>query len=106
VLKTPMGMLDGQTDFVLGVDTHRDSHSAAVVNPNGGVCGELTVPTDAFGNAKVFAFAEEHAPGRGVWGARGASAPVLLPTCSNTMSGSSRSTDPLEPDAMVPSPTP
>jgi transposase len=66
-----MGMLDGQIDFVLGVDTHRDSHSAAVVNPNGGVCGELTVPTDAFGNAKVLRFASEHAPGRRVWAIEG-----------------------------------
>jgi hypothetical protein len=33
-----MPMLEGQIDTVIGVDTHRDSHAAALLDPNGG-CG-------------------------------------------------------------------
>ena len=32
-----MGMLEGQVQFVIGVDTHRDSHTAAVCDPTGAV---------------------------------------------------------------------
>ena len=34
-------MLADETDFVIGVDTHRDRHSAAIVNATGGVLEEL-----------------------------------------------------------------
>ena len=30
-----MGMLADQVDHIIGVDTHRDSHSAAAVSPTG-----------------------------------------------------------------------
>jgi hypothetical protein len=32
-----MPMLEGQVDAVIGVDTHRDRHAAALLDPNGGV---------------------------------------------------------------------
>ena len=32
-----MGMLEGQVQFVIGVDTHRDTHTAAVCDPTGAV---------------------------------------------------------------------
>ena len=31
-----MPMLEGQVDAVIGVDTHRDRHAAALLDPNGG----------------------------------------------------------------------
>jgi len=32
-----MGMLADKVDHIIGVDTHRDSHSAAAVSPTGAV---------------------------------------------------------------------
>lgn len=40
-------MLADQIDHVIGVDTHKDSHAAAVVNPTGAVVANRTVPADA-----------------------------------------------------------
>src|SRR5215218_6678442 len=34
-------MLEGQIDAVIGVDTHRDRHAAALLDPNGGVRATL-----------------------------------------------------------------
>ena len=36
-----MPMLEGQIDAVIGVDTHRDTHAAALLDPNGGVRATL-----------------------------------------------------------------
>lgn len=44
-----MGMLAGLIDHVVGVDTHRDAHAAAVCDPTGGVLAESQVAADAFG---------------------------------------------------------
>ena len=45
-------MLAGVVDFVIGVDTHRDTHTAAIVNATtGGVIGHLTIATDTTGTA-------------------------------------------------------
>lgn len=65
-------MLAGAVDFVIGVDTHRDSHTAAVLDAaTGGVVEHLTVATDAFGYRRLRAFADEHATGRRVWAIEG-----------------------------------
>ena len=64
-------MLAEIVDFVVGVDTHRDSHTAAVVSAGGGLVERLTVATDAFGFRKLVALAAEHAPGRRVWAIEG-----------------------------------
>lgn len=64
-------MLAETVDFVIGVDTHRDSHTAAVVTAAGGLVERLTVATDAFGFRKLDALAAEHAPGRRVWAIEG-----------------------------------
>jgi transposase len=66
-----MGMLEGQVDFVIGVDSHKNSLTAAVVTPAGGVQAHITVPTDAFGAGKLLAFAAERAQGRRVWAIEG-----------------------------------
>ena len=44
-----MAMLAGRIDAVIGVDTHKASHTAAVVTPTGGATAHLTVPSDAVG---------------------------------------------------------
>lgn len=65
-------MLAGTVDFVIGVDTHRDSHTAAVIEAaTGGVVEHLTVATDAFGYRRLRAFADEHTSGRRVWAIEG-----------------------------------
>ncbi len=64
-------MLADQIDHVIGVDTHKLSHTAAVVDPNGGRIADITLPTDAFGYKRIYRFACEHACGRRVWAIEG-----------------------------------
>ncbi|BCI89068.1 IS110 family transposase [Mycobacterium kansasii] len=64
-------MLTDKVDFVIGVDTHRDSHTAAIVTAAGGLVERLTVATDAFGFRKLDTFAAKHATGRRVWAIEG-----------------------------------
>lgn len=44
-----MTMLAEQTDGVIGLDTHRDTLTAAAVTPVGGLLGQLAVPADGAG---------------------------------------------------------
>lgn len=60
-----------QIDFVVGVDTHKHTHTAAIVTPSGGVVAQLTVAADAAGYARSVAFARERAPGRRLWAIEG-----------------------------------
>lgn len=63
-----MGILAEQVDHVIGVDTHRDSHSAAIVDAvTGAVRIDRTVSADAFGHKRLLRFAKLHAIGRRVW---------------------------------------
>jgi transposase len=56
-----MSMLAEQVEVVIGVDTHKDTHTAAVVDARtGGVLGRAMVPTDPDGYAQLVALAEEH----------------------------------------------
>ena len=58
-------MLADQLDYVVGVDSHRDSHALAVVAvPTGVVLFETTVAADSGGYLEAFRVAREHAPGR------------------------------------------
>jgi transposase len=66
-----MGMLADRVDHVIGVDTHRDSHSVAVCNPNRAVTAETTVAADAFGYQRLLRFARERAQGRRMWAIEG-----------------------------------
>jgi transposase len=66
-----MGMLAEQVDHVIGVDTHRDSHTAAVLDTMGAVEAETTVAADAFGYKRVLAFGRSHAAGRRAWAIEG-----------------------------------
>lgn len=63
-----MGMLAEQADHVIGVDTHRDAHSAAAVaTGTGTVTAQTTVAADAFGYKRLLRFARRQARGRRVW---------------------------------------
>jgi transposase len=65
-------MLAGAVKFVIGVDTHRDTDTAAVVEAaTGGVVEHVTTPTDAFGYRRLKAFADQHAAGGRVWAVEG-----------------------------------
>lgn len=64
-------MLTGKVDAVIGVDTHRDHHTVAVVDPTGGVIDTVELAADAFGYRRMLTFARDHAPGRRVWAIEG-----------------------------------
>jgi len=42
-------MLTETLDVVIGVDTHKHTHTAAAVSPTGAILDQLTVPADAKG---------------------------------------------------------
>jgi transposase len=66
-------MLADELEYVVGVDTHRDRHTLAVVAaPNGGVVAQRSVRTNARGYADAVRFAEKHAPGARLWAVEGA----------------------------------
>jgi transposase len=64
-----MPMLEGQVDAVIGVDTHRDRHAAALLDPNGGVRATLEVPSDQAGHTRLLRLAQ--VLGRRVWALEG-----------------------------------
>jgi transposase len=56
-----MTMLTEEVDVVIGVDTHKHSHSAAVVVARTGIkVGELTVDADPSGYMRLMELAKEH----------------------------------------------
>jgi transposase len=65
--------LADRVDAVIGVDTHTDTHTAAVVSPVGTVLGELTVPATAEGAAALMLWAGRQSSGTGrrVWAVDG-----------------------------------
>jgi transposase len=66
-------MLADELDYVIGVDTHRDQHTLAVVAARtGAVLAESVVPARARGYADALRFAAEHAAGARVWAIEGA----------------------------------
>ena len=66
-----MAALDGCIDYVIGIDTHRDSHTAALLDARGGLCAIATVSTDRAGARKLLALASEKAQGRRIWALEG-----------------------------------
>jgi len=56
-----MSMLAELVEVVIGVDTHKDTHTAAVVDARtGGVLARATVTADPDGYAELIAVAEQH----------------------------------------------
>jgi Transposase len=66
-----MPLLDGKVDAVIGVDTHRDSHAAAILNPTGGLLTQLDVPASQAGYQQLLRLACQRAPGRRCWALEG-----------------------------------
>jgi transposase len=64
-------MLEGKVDAVIGVDTHRDNHAAAILDRNGGVLAQLEVASSQAGYQALFGFVVDHAPGRRWWALEG-----------------------------------
>ncbi len=66
-----MGMLADRAEYVIGVDTHRDSHTVAVCTPTGAVIAETTVSADAIGYKRLLRFVHERAARQRVWAIEG-----------------------------------
>ena len=104
-----MTMLAELVDVVIGVDTHKHTHTAAVVDAaTGAVLDDDTVATDPDGYAALVALADRHSGcGRGRSRAPAATAPVWPATSpSAARSSSSWTARTGRPDATAPSPTP
>jgi transposase len=65
-------MLAELVDGVIGVDTHRDTLTAAAVSHLGGVLAHTTISADAAGYQRLLGFAHRHLPGRRCWAVEGA----------------------------------
>src|SRR5438045_261168 len=65
--------LADQVDFVIGVDTHKNSYTIGVVDRHGAEHGDVTIATDAFGYRRMLAWARQHSgdPQRRVWAIEG-----------------------------------
>ena len=56
-----MTMLADQVDLVIGVDTHKDTNTAAIVRASmGGALADLTASTDPIGHEAIFEMALRH----------------------------------------------
>jgi hypothetical protein len=62
-----MPMREGKVGHVIGVDTHRDAHTAAILDRNGGLVAELEVASEQAGYERLLGFVSQHAPGRRCW---------------------------------------
>src|SRR2546423_7167719 len=66
-------MLADELDYVIGVDTHRDQHTLAVVAaPTGAVVAKSAVQASARDYATALRFADRHADGVRAWAVEGA----------------------------------
>jgi transposase len=66
-------MLADEVDYVIGVDTHRDQHTlAVVVSPTGAVVGQSSIQTDRHGYEAALEVAVRHADGVRLWAIEGA----------------------------------
>jgi transposase len=65
-------MLAEQTDYVIGVDTHRDRHSAAILAASGGLVEQTSAGADRAGYTTLLRWAHRHASERRVWAFEGA----------------------------------
>jgi transposase len=96
-----MPMLEGKVDAVIGVDTHRDRHTAAILDPNGGLVAQLEIPSDQAGAEALLGFVTERAAGRRCWALEGTGCygAGLASFLAAQVSGWSRSTGPSGPEA-------
>lgn len=64
-------MLSDEVDYVIGVDTHKDSHSAALINATGGVIAGVEVVADGPGYKRLLKLAGDKAAGSRAWAVEG-----------------------------------
>jgi transposase len=64
-------MLAEETDYVIGVDTHRDRHSAAILAANGGLVDETSAGANQAGYTTLLGWAHRRAATRRVWAIEG-----------------------------------
>lgn len=65
-------MLADELDFVLGVDTHRDRHTLALVETrSGGISLQTQIAASSNGYREALRLADRHAPGRRAWAIEG-----------------------------------
>jgi len=65
-------MLADHADHVLGVDTHRDSHSVAILAADTAIVqGQITIAANERGYRRLLRYAKEHAPKRRAWAIEG-----------------------------------
>jgi transposase len=70
--RTAMLMLADPVDFVIGVDTHKDTHTAAIVDGRTGAQQtQLTVSADAAGYHLLLGWATRCCPGTRMWAVEG-----------------------------------
>jgi transposase len=67
-----MPMLAATIDGVIGVDTHRDTLTAAAVTAIGGLLGHRSIAADTAGYWELLEFAVVQVPGRRCWAIEGA----------------------------------
>jgi hypothetical protein len=58
-------------EHVIGVDIHRDSHAAAVLDPTGGLVAQVEIPGSQQGDQQLLRLVGERAPGRRCWALEG-----------------------------------
>jgi transposase len=65
--------LADQVDFIIGVDTHKNSHTLGLVTNTGTEVDDVTIPTDAFGYRKMLSWARRHTASaeRRIWAIEG-----------------------------------
>jgi transposase len=83
-------MLSEETDYVIGVDTHRDRHSAAILTGTGVLVVETSQSADRRGYVSLLAWARCFAHERRVWaiegsGSYGAGLAGFLEQCDETV---------------------
>jgi transposase len=66
-----MTMLAEQLDFVIGVDTHKQTHSAVIVTAAGGEVEAIEVEASSNGYRRLLRFVEQRAAGRRLWAVEG-----------------------------------
>jgi len=64
-------MLAEEVDYVIGVDTHKDAHTAALVNATGGVVSGVEVAASDSGYRRLLRLALVQAAGRRAWAVEG-----------------------------------
>lgn len=60
-----------QADFVIGVDTHKHTHTGSIVDPLGAELATTNLPADLPGYRRLLQFARTQANGRRVWAIEG-----------------------------------